>query len=98
MLKAMRALGRKSTGTGELRHRTDDYLTRKQRIMDKTCLNSQHQNPNRARVQQSEEYIWQNICPPKQFQNGKDVASISNPMGIADEHAASSTDNSFSAH
>ena len=47
----------------ELRHSTDDYLTRKKRIMDKTYLNSQHQHPNQTRVEQSEEDIWQKYLP-----------------------------------
>ena len=74
MLKARWTMGRKSTVEGrpgqrhacpsdELRHSTDDYLTRKKRIMDKTYLNSQHQHPNQARVEQSEEDIWQKYLP-----------------------------------
>ena len=39
-----------------------------------------------------------NICPPKQYLNGKDGAAITNPKDIANEHAAAFTDNSSSAH
>ena len=39
-----------------------------------------------------------NVCPPKQYLNGKDGAPITDPKDIANEHAAASTDNSSSAH
>ena len=39
-----------------------------------------------------------NICPPKQYLNGKDGAAITNPKDIANEHAAAFTDNSSSTH
>ena len=38
------------------------------------------------------------ICPPKQYQNGKNGTTITDPKDIADDHAAVFTDNSFSAH
>ena len=39
-----------------------------------------------------------NICPPKQYLNGKDGAVITNPKDIANEHAVAFTDTSSSAH
>ena len=39
-----------------------------------------------------------NICPPKQYLNGKDRAPITDPKDIANEHAVAFTDNSSSAH
>ena len=38
-----------------------------------------------------------NICPPKQYLDGKDDAAITNSKDIANEHGAAFTDN-FSAH
>ena len=38
-----------------------------------------------------------NICPPKQYLNGKNGTTITHPKDIANEHAAVFTDNS-SAH
>ena len=38
-----------------------------------------------------------NVCPPKRYLNGKDGAPITDPKSIANEHAATFTDNS-SAH
>ena len=37
-----------------------------------------------------------NVCPPKQYLNGKDGAPITDPKDIANEHAAAFTDNSSS--
>ena len=39
-----------------------------------------------------------NVCPSKQYLNGKDGAPITDPRDIANEHAAAFTDNSSSAH
>ena len=39
-----------------------------------------------------------NICPPKQYLNGKNGTTITDPKYIANEHAAVFTDNSSSAH
>ena len=39
-----------------------------------------------------------NVCPPKQYLNGKDGAPITDPKDIATEHAVAFTDNSSSAH
>ena len=39
-----------------------------------------------------------NICPPKQYLNGKDGAPITDPKNIANEHAAAFADNSSSAN
>ena len=39
-----------------------------------------------------------NVCPPKQYLNGKDGASNTSPKDIANEHAAAFADNSSSAH
>ena len=39
-----------------------------------------------------------NICPPKQYLNGKNGTAITNPKDIANEHAAAFTNNSSSAH
>ena len=39
-----------------------------------------------------------NVCPPKQYLNGKDGASITSPKDIANEHAAAFADNSSSVH
>ena len=48
---------RHSCHSGKLKHRLYNYLTRKKRIMDKICLNYQHQHPNQARVEQWGEYL-----------------------------------------
>ena len=45
-----------------------------------------------------ENYIWQKICPPKQYINGKNCTAITEPKHIANEHAAAFTDNSSSTH
>ena len=37
-----------------------------------------------------------NVCPPKQYLNGKDGAPITDPKDIANEHATAFTDNSSS--
>ena len=39
-----------------------------------------------------------NICPPKQYLNGKNGNTITNPKDIANKHAAAFTDNSSSTH
>ena len=39
-----------------------------------------------------------NVFPPKQYLNGKDGVPITDPKDIAKEHAATFTDNSYSAH
>ena len=39
-----------------------------------------------------------NICPPKQYLNGENGTTITDPKYIANEHAAVFTDNSSSAH
>ena len=39
-----------------------------------------------------------NVCPPKQYLNGKDGAPITDFNDIANKHAAAFTDNSSSAH
>ena len=39
-----------------------------------------------------------NICPPKQYLNGRNGTTITDPIDIANEHAAVFTDNSSSAH
>ena len=39
-----------------------------------------------------------NVCPAKQYLNGKDGAPITDPKDIANEHAAAFTDNSSSAN
>ena len=39
-----------------------------------------------------------NICPPKQYLNGKNGTTITDPKDIGNEHAAVFTDNSSSAH
>ena len=39
-----------------------------------------------------------NICPPKQYLNGKNGTTITDPKDIANEHATVFTDNSSSAH
>ena len=39
-----------------------------------------------------------NICPPKQYLNGKNGTTITDPKDIANEHGAVFTDNSSSAH
>ena len=39
-----------------------------------------------------------NICPPKQFLNGKNGITITDPKDIANGHAALFTDNSSSGH
>ena len=44
------------------------------------------------------EISGKNICPPKQFLNGKNGTTITDPKDIANEHAAVFTDNSSSAH
>ena len=38
------------------------------------------------------------VCPPKQYLNRNDGASITDPKSIANEHAAAFADNSSSAH
>ena len=50
-------------------------------------------------------YVWdrvrkifgKNICPTKQYLNGKNGTTITDPKNIANEHAAVFTDNSSSA-
>ena len=49
------------------------------------------------RVRQSREFRGENVCPPKQYLNGKNGIDITNPKDIANKHAAAFTDNS-SAH
>ena len=39
-----------------------------------------------------------NICPPKQYLNGKNGTTITDPKDIANEHGAVFTDNSSPAH
>ena len=39
-----------------------------------------------------------NICPPKQYLNGKNGTTITNPKDIANRHAAAFTENSSSTH
>ena len=43
-------------------------------------------------------HLAKNICPPKQYLNGKNGTNITDPKDIANEHAAVFTDNSSFAH
>ena len=43
-------------------------------------------------------YLVKNVCPPKQYLNGKNGIDITNPKYTANKHAAAFTDNSSSAH
>ena len=78
----------------------DDYLPRKKRELWTRYVSQL--NTNTPTIQ----HVWnkvrkisgKNVCPPKQYLNGKDGAPITDPKDIANEHAAAFTDNSSSAH
>ena len=54
---------------------------------------------NRAgKILSSTVITGKNICPPKQYLNGKNGTTITNPKDIANKHAAAFTDNSSSTH
>ena len=72
-------------------------LLRKKKIVDKISVTTPHQHPKQARVEQRK-ISGKNVYPTKQCPNGKDGASITDPKDIANEHAATFTDNSYSAH
>ena len=65
--------------------------------MDQVCVTTQHQHPNQACVEQRQ-ISGTNVCPHKQYLNGKDGAPITDPKDIANELATAFADNSSSAH
>ena len=68
-------------------------------VMGRICIKKlSAYTPIKHVVGSSEENIWQNICPPKQYLNGKNGTTITDPKDIDNEHRAVFTDNSSSAH
>ena len=110
MLKARRALDRKVHRGGGPRAETLMSFRRTQaqarRLFTRKKRESWTKYVSKLNTNTPIKHVWdrvrkisgKNVCPPKQYLNGKDGASITDPKSIANEHAAAFADNSSSAH
>ena len=109
-LKARRALDKRVRQSRELRGETLSAFRRSQaqarRLFKQKKRQSWAEYVSKLSTNTPIKHVWdrvrkisgKNICPPKQYLNGKDGAAITNPKDIANEHATAFTDNSSSAH
>ena len=109
-LKARRALGKRVRQSRELRGETISAFRRSQakawRLFNQKKRQSWEEYVSKLSAETPIKHVWdrvrkisgKNICPPKQFLNGKNSTTITDPKDTANEHAAVFTDNSSSAH
>ena len=105
-LKARRALDKRMHQSGELRGETFSAFRRSQaqarRLFNQKKRQSWAEYVSKLLTNTPIKHVWdrvrkisgKNICPPKQYLDGRDAAAITNPKDIANEHAAAFTDNS----
>ena len=109
-LKARRALDKRVRQSRELRGETISAFRRSQakarRLFNQKKRQSWAEYVSKLSAESPIKHVWdrvrkisgKNICPPKQFLNGKNGTTITDPKDIANKHAAVFTDNSSSAH
>ena len=109
-LKVRRALDKTFRHSWALRGETISALRRSQakarRLFNQKKRQSWAEYVSKLSAETPIKHVWdrvrkisgKNICPPKQYLNGKNGTTITNPKDIANEHAAVFTDNSSSAH
>ena len=109
-LKARRALGKRVRQSRELKGETISAFRRSQakawRLFNQKKRQSWAEYVSKLSTETPIKFVWdrvrkisgKNICPTKQFLNGKNSTTIIDPKDIAKEHAAVFTDNSSSAH
>ena len=109
-LKARRALDKRVRHSRELRGETISAFRRSQakarRLFNQKKRQSWAEYVSKLSAKTPIKHVWdrvrklsgKNICPPKQYLNGKNGITITDPKDIANEHAAVFTDNSSSAH
>ena len=108
-LKARRALDKRVRHSRELRGETVSAFRRSQakarRLFNQKKLQSWAEYVSKLSAETPIKHVWdrvrrisgKNVCPPKQYLNGKNGTTITEPKDIANKHAAVFTDNS-SAH
>ena len=109
-LKARRALDKRVWHSRELRGETISAFRRSQakarRLFNQKKRQSWAEYVSKLSAETPIKHVWdrvskisgKNICPPKQYLNGKNGTTITDPKDIANEHAAVFTDKSSSAH
>ena len=109
-LKARRAMNKRVRHSRELRGETISAFRRSKakarRLFNQKKCQSLAEYVSKLLAETLIKQVWdrvrkisgKNICPPKQYLNGKNGTTITDPKYIANEHAAVFTDTSFSAH
>ena len=109
-LKARRALDKRVRQSRELRGETISAFRRSQakarRLFNQKKRQSWAEYVSKLSAETPIKHMWdrvrkisgKNICPPKQYLNGKNGTTITDPKDIANEHGAVFTDNSSPAH
>ena len=107
---ARRALDKRVRQSRELRGETISAFRRSQakarRLFNQKKRQSWAEYVSKLSAETPIKHVWdrvrkisgKNICPPKQYLNGKNGTTITDPKDIANEHAAVFTNNSSSAH
>ena len=108
--EARRALDKRVRHSREFRGETISAFRRSQakarRLFNQKKRQSWAEYVSKLSAETPIKHVWdrvrrmsgKNICPPKQYLNGKNGTTITDPKDIANEHAAVFTDNSSSAH
>ena len=109
-LKARQALDKRVQQSRELRGETISAFRRSQakarRLFNQKKRQSWTEYASKLSAKTPIKHVWdrmrkisgKNICPPKQYLNGKNGTTIANPKDIANEHESVFMDNSSSAH
>ena len=109
-LKARRALDKRVRQSREFRGESLSAFRKSQaqarRLFNQKKRKSWAEYVSKLSADTPIKHVWdrvrkisgKNICPPKQYLNGKNGTTITNPKDIADKHAAAFTDNSSSTH
>ena len=109
-LKARRVLDKRVQQSRELRGETLSAFRRSQakarRLFNQKKRQSWTDYVSKLSTDTPIKHVWnrvrkiagKNVCAPKQYLNGKNGTAITNPKDIANEHAATFTGNSSSAH
>ena len=109
-LKARRALDKRVRQSREFRGESLSAFRKSQAqarwLFNQTKRKSWAEYVSKLSADTPIKHVWdrvrkisgKNICPPKQYLNGKNGTTITNPKDIANKHAAAFTDNSSSTH
>ena len=109
-LKARRALDKRVRQSREFRGETLSAFRKSQaqarRLFNQKKRKSWANYVSKLSADTPIKHVWdtvrkmsgKNICPPKQYLNGKNGITITNPKDIANKHTAAFTDNSSSTH